>query len=171
MCNTVTFDWNLAIAVITLFAAIVVPAVTNYMNNKHTREMWILEHKMQRRIEAVENYLQAAARAIEGDHSAYEDFRRASAKMYLYAPEKSWHLILRIDNIVFEVHRAVSISTKEVIANREELLLLSLELSRALHYEEPERNGQYAKNINGVNKVPFARHGIGRKDKTENSAK
>ena len=110
------FELNLSFTITAIIAltSLISPWISNKINNKHQKEMKLLEYEQERYSKTVlykrqifENYVAAAGEFITiCDSAIYKDFGNAHTLAYLYANDE-----LRLDMEIF--HKALVEHNKE----------------------------------------------------------
>lgn len=97
--NFENFDWNTAIASITLVVAIISPVVVAVLNNIHNTKIKRLELKYQKQTSyfhnqqsAFDNFVLYASKQIHSDYQSERiEYMRYYGEMFMYVPECYWH--------------------------------------------------------------------------------
>ena len=94
--------FSVLITIAVAIAAIVSPAVTTCMNNKHAEKMFKLEFYVKHRAEILERYLRnvGALIATEGHITAREEYLRSYGEVFLYLPEDLHQSAKTLDSLL-----------------------------------------------------------------------
>lgn len=91
--------WSVVIAGIALIVSVLSPYLTARENNRHQRKMWETKHYEEAKSKAISDYLAGAGMMVYQHAAAAADsYGQAYGKIFTYAPQELWPLIIELDN-------------------------------------------------------------------------
>ncbi|MEG2522293.1 MAG: hypothetical protein RSA49_05405 [Anaerovoracaceae bacterium] len=98
MYNNFSIDPSAIISGIALVVAILSPAITSYMNNRHEYKMYRLRFYEKHRAEAIEDYIRCTGAVIlEPTKDNFTAYGKCYGEIFLYTPQKMWDNLREIN--------------------------------------------------------------------------
>ena len=88
---------SIIIAVAALAFSVVSPVITAHLNNSHQLKMKQIEFNLERRAQAIENYVRAVGETIHTQRPDLAHCGSSYGEIFLYLPEDLWPLVKQIN--------------------------------------------------------------------------
>jgi len=93
---------SIIIAIAALAFSVVSPVITAWLNNSHQLKMKQIEFNLERRAQAIENYVRAIGETIHTKRPDLTHCGSSYGEIFLYLPEELWPLVKQINSYILE---------------------------------------------------------------------
>lgn len=93
---------SVIIAIAALAFSVVSPVITAHLNNRHQLKMKQIEFNLERRAQAIENYVRAVGETIHTQRPDTAHCGSSYGEIFLYLPEDLWPLVRQINSCLLE---------------------------------------------------------------------